>query len=80
MSFLNSVIKSKNFNKKLIVGGCVPQAERNLPGLENVSIVGVSQIDKIDYIVEKTLEGNVVRFLSNKSLPSLLLPKIISGD
>ena len=75
-AFLNSVIKSKNFNKKLIVGGCVPQAERNLPGLENVSIVGVSQIDKIDYIVEKTLEGNVVRFLSNKSLPSLLLPKI----
>ena len=75
-AFLNSVIKSKNFNKKLVVGGCVPQAERNLPGLENVSIVGVSQIDKIDYIVEKTLEGNVVRFLSNKSLPSLLLPKI----
>ena len=38
--------------------------------------MGVSQIDKIDYIVEKTLEGNVVRFLENKTLPSLLLPKI----
>ena len=75
-AFLNTVTKSKSFNKKVIVGGCVPQAERNIPGLENCSIVGVSQIDKIDYIVEKTLEGNVVRFLENKKLPSLLLPKI----
>ena len=75
-AFLNTVTKSKSFKKKVIVGGCVPQAERNLAGLENCSIVGVSQIDKINYIVEKTLEGNVVRFLENKSLPSLLLPKI----
>ena len=75
-AFLNSILKSKNNKKKLVVGGCVPQAERNISGLENCSIVGVSQIDKIDYIVEKTLEGNVVRFLENKTLPSLLLPKI----
>ena len=75
-AFLNSVIKSKNFKKKIVVGGCVPQAERNLKGLENCSIVGVSQIDKINFIVEKTLEGNIVRFLENKTLPSLLLPKI----
>jgi len=75
-AFLNSVIKSKSFNKKIIVGGCVPQAERNLKGLENCSIVGVSQIDKIDYIVKETLEGNTVRLLENKKLPSLLLPKI----
>ena len=33
-AFLNSVIKSNNFKKKVIVGGCVPQAERNLSGLE----------------------------------------------
>jgi threonylcarbamoyladenosine tRNA methylthiotransferase CDKAL1 len=33
-TFLNSVIKSNNFKKKVIVGGCVPQAERNLSGLE----------------------------------------------
>ena len=75
-SFLNTVIKSQNFNKKLIVGGCVPQAERNLKGLENISIVGVSQIDKINLIVKETLKGNVIRFLENKKLPSLLLPKI----
>ena len=62
-SFLNTVIKSQNFNKKLIVGGCVPQAERNLKGLENISIVGVSQIDKINLIVKETLKGNVIRFL-----------------
>jgi threonylcarbamoyladenosine tRNA methylthiotransferase CDKAL1 len=75
-AFLNTVIKSKQYNKHVVVGGCVPQAERNLKGLENCSIVGVSQIDKIDYIVKNTFEGNVVRLLENKTLPSLLLPKI----
>ena len=75
-AFLNSVIKSKEYNKHVVVGGCVPQAERNLKGLENCSIVGVSQIDKIDYIVKNTFEGNIVRLLENKTLPSLLLPKI----
>ncbi len=38
--------------------------------------MGVSQIDKIDYIVKNTFGGNTVRFLENKTLPSLLLPKI----
>ena len=75
-AFLNTVIKSKEYNKHVVIGGCVPQAERNLKGLENCSIVGVSQIDKIDYIVKNTFEGNTVRLLENKSLPSLLLPKI----
>ena len=75
-AFLNTVTKSKQYNKHVVVGGCVPQAERNLKGLENCSIVGVSQIDKIDYIVKNTFEGNVVRLLENKTLPSLLLPKI----
>ena len=75
-AFLNTVLKSKEFNKHVVVGGCVPQAERNLKGLENCSIVGVSQIDKIDYIVKNTFEGNTVRLLENKTLPSLLLPKI----
>ena len=75
-SFINLALKSKQNNKHVVVGGCVPQAERNLKGLENCSIVGVSQIDKIDYIVKQTFEGNTVRLLENKSLPSLLLPKI----
>ena len=75
-AFLNTVIKSKKFNKHVVVGGCVPQAERNIKDLENCSIVGVSQIDKIDYIVKNTLEGNTVRLMENKTLPNLLLPKI----
>ena len=56
-AFLNTVIKSKEHNKHVVVGGCVPQAERNLKGLENCSIVGVSQIDKIDYIVKNTFKN-----------------------
>ena len=75
-AFLNSVLKSKEHNKHVVVGGCVPQAERNFKCLEKCSIVGVSQIDKIDYIVKNTFEGNTVCLLENKTLPSLLLPKI----
>ena len=75
-AFLNTIMKSKEYNKHIVVGGCVPQAERNLKGLENCSIVGVSQIDKIYYIVKNEFEGNTVRLLENKTLPSLLLPKI----
>ena len=75
-AFINYVTKSKEYNKPVIVAGCVPQAERNLKGLENCSIVGVNQIDRIVEVVEETLKGNIVKLLAKKELPSLDLPKI----
>ena len=75
-AFINYVLKSKDYGKPVIVCGCVPQADRNLKGLENCSVVGVSQIDRIVEVVEETLKGNIVRLLSKNKLPSLDLPKI----
>ena len=75
-AFINYVLKSKDYGKPVIVCGCVPQADRNLKGLENCSVVGVNQIDRIVEVVEETLKGNIVRLLSKNKLPSLDLPKI----
>lgn len=80
-SFMRLVKEAKNTNKKLVVTGCVPQADRKLKGLENVSMVGVTQIQNIVSVVEDTLKGNVVKLLQkNSTLPSLNLPKIRKSD
>jgi len=41
-----------------------------------VSIVGITQIDRVVEVVEETLKGNKVQLLTKKELPSLDLPKI----
>jgi threonylcarbamoyladenosine tRNA methylthiotransferase CDKAL1 len=58
------------------VAGCVPQGDKNIPQLEDISVVGVTQIDRIVEVVEETLKGNQVRLLGKKELPTLDLPKI----
>eukprot|EP00921_Rhytidocystis_pertsovi_P022401 GHVQ01035790.1.p1 GENE.GHVQ01035790.1~~GHVQ01035790.1.p1 ORF type:complete len:455 (-),score=22.19 GHVQ01035790.1:4490-5854(-) len=75
-AFMTTVRKAKELRKALIVSGCVPQADRNLSGLEDISVIGVTQTDRVVEVVEQTLAGNVVRLLGKKSLPSLDLPKI----
>mmetsp|Transcript_11716 Transcript_11716/g.11771 ORF Transcript_11716/g.11771 Transcript_11716/m.11771 type:complete len:525 (+) Transcript_11716:136-1710(+) len=75
-AFMNLVKKAKDANRAVVVAGCVPQADRDLPGLEEVSVVGIQQIDRVVEIVEQTLQGNTVKMLGKKELPSLNLPKI----
>jgi threonylcarbamoyladenosine tRNA methylthiotransferase CDKAL1 len=70
------VDKSKEERKPIVVAGCVPQGDKNIPQLEDISVVGVTQIDRIVEVVEETLKGNSVRLLGKKELPSLDLPKI----
>lgn len=41
-----------------------------------MSVVGVTQIDRIVEVVEETLRGNTVALLAKKALPSLDLPKV----
>jgi threonylcarbamoyladenosine tRNA methylthiotransferase CDKAL1 len=67
---------AKNVKKPLVVAGCVPQGDMNLAGIEDVSVIGVTQIDRVVEVVEETLKGNKVRLLAKKELPSLDLPKI----
>lgn len=68
--------KSKDERKPIVVAGCVPQGDKNIPQIEDVSIIGVTQIDRIVEVVEETLKGNKVRLVGKKELPSLDLPKI----
>lgn len=58
------------------MSGCVPQGDRNLKGLEEVSVLGVTQIDRVVEVVEEALKGHQVKLLAKKELPMLDLPKI----
>lgn len=75
-AFMHLVNKAKSENKKVVVAGCVPQADQKIPGLEDVSIVGISNIDRVVEAVEQTLGGNSVQMLQKKALPRLDLPKV----
>lgn len=50
----------KNLKIPVVVAGCVPQGDKNIDELSDVSIVGITQIDRVVEVVEETLKGNVV--------------------
>lgn len=75
-AFMHLVLKGKSQGKAIVVAGCVPQADRHIKGLEDVSIVGIQQVDRVVEVVEETLKGHTVRLLSKNRLPELDLPKI----
>jgi len=68
--------KAHEASKPIVVAGCVPQGDRRLRELEGVSVLGVSQIDRVVEAVEETIKGNVVHMLKKKALPRLDLPKV----
>ena len=73
--FLNLVNKGKAENKHVVVAGCVPQGDKTIPALSDVSQVGITQIDRVVEVVESTLAGENIKLLKKKELPSLDLPK-----
>lgn len=75
-TFMNLVNKGKDNNIPVVVAGCVPQGDKNIPTLKDVSVVGISQIDRVVEAVEKTLNGENVKMLEKKALPRLDLPKV----
>ena len=75
-AFINMVTEARKTNKTVVVSGCVPQGESTLKGLEDVSMIGVLQVDRVVEVVEETLKGNTVRLLERGRLPRLDLPKI----
>lgn len=75
-AFMHVVNKAKEDNKHIVVAGCVSQADRSIPGLDDVSQVGITQIDRVVEVVESTLNGNTIKLLSKKALPKLDLPKV----
>ncbi|CAD6184486.1 unnamed protein product [Caenorhabditis auriculariae] len=73
----NMVTQAQNKGKKVVMAGCVSQAAPSEPWLQEVSIVGVKQIDRIVEVVEETLKGNKVRLLTrNRPDAPLALPKM----
>ena len=75
-SALRMVSEYKALGKPVVLSGCVPQGDRNIKGLEDVSILGVTQIDRVVEVIENSLNGQVTHLLEKKSLPQLDLPKI----
>eukprot|EP00892_Ulva_mutabilis_P006035 jgi/Ulvmu1/3803/UM018_0013.1 len=68
--------EAKSRGIPLVVAGCVPQGDKKSKDLEGISVIGVTQIDRIVDVVEQTLAGNAVSLLAKKELPALDLPKV----
>lgn len=76
-SAMNTVIeRGKAANKAMVIAGCVPQGDKGAKELKDVSLLGVTQIDRVVEAMERTLAGDTVRMLEKKALPTLDLPKV----
>ena len=57
--------------------GCLTtQGDRRTAELRGLSLLGVTQIDRVVEAVEETLKGHTVQLLAKKALPRLDLPKV----
>ncbi|XP_008570677.1 PREDICTED: threonylcarbamoyladenosine tRNA methylthiotransferase-like [Galeopterus variegatus] len=54
--FRNSIKKAQEENKKVVLAGCVPQAQPHQDYLKGLSIIGVQQIDRVVEVVEETIK------------------------
>lgn len=77
-SAVNLVKGARDRGKPVILAGCVPTADAGLAkSLVGVSMLGVSQLDRVVEVVEQALQGHHVSLLSHRSvMPSLDLPKV----
>lgn len=75
---MNLVADAQKFGKSVVLAGCVPSSNRKLADtLHGVSLLDVTQLDRIVEVVEETVKGNIVRLLEKRNdLPSLSLPKV----
>ncbi|KAK9403492.1 threonylcarbamoyladenosine tRNA methylthiotransferase [Crotalus adamanteus] len=64
--FRNSIKKAQEGKKRIVLAGCVPQAQPRQDYLHGLSIIGVQQIDRVVEVVEETIKGHSVRLLGQK--------------
>uniref|UniRef100_A0A8C6L3Y1 tRNA-t(6)A37 methylthiotransferase n=1 Tax=Nothobranchius furzeri TaxID=105023 RepID=A0A8C6L3Y1_NOTFU len=64
--FRNSIKKAQDQQKKVVVAGCVPQAQPRMDYLKGLSIIGVQQIDRVVEVVDEAVKGHSVRLLGQK--------------
>lgn len=72
----NLLAAGRAAGKAILVAGCVPQGDRCAAELRGVSLLGVTQIDRVVEAVEQSLQGHTVVMLEKKPLPRLDLPKV----
>eukprot|EP00834_Sanchytrium_tribonematis_P001610 NODE_41_length_34096_cov_2.002235.p6 type:complete len:512 gc:universal NODE_41_length_34096_cov_2.002235:10688-9153(-) len=72
-TFKNEIKEAENLGKKIVLAGCVTQAD---PMSYSLNIIGVNQIHKIVEVVEQTLQGRKIQLLSMEGHNNLNLPKI----
>ncbi|ETE62916.1 hypothetical protein L345_11326, partial [Ophiophagus hannah] len=63
---LGILMKAQEGKKKVVLAGCVPQAQPRQDYLQGLSIIGVQQIDRVVEVVEETIKGHSVRLLGQK--------------
>lgn len=75
---VNLTKKAMAAGKQVVLAGCVPSSDKDLVNsLSGISVIDVSQIDRIVEVVEEAARGNTIRLLSKKKvMPSLELPKV----
>lgn len=87
--FVNSISEAQSQGKKVIVAGCVPQAWGNSKsGVEaskranadQLSIIGVQQIDRVVEVVEQALAGNAVRLMGTKTVKQEVVESGENGE
>eukprot|EP00842_Homolaphlyctis_polyrhiza_P001049 jgi/Hompol1/1945/HPOL_002800-RA len=70
-TFTNDVAHALALGKRVVVAGCVPQANPRDGIWSKLSIIGVQQIDRVVDVVQETLLGNTVQLLRDHApLPS----------
>ncbi|KAL0963353.1 hypothetical protein UPYG_G00305170 [Umbra pygmaea] len=64
--FRNSIKKAQEQDKKVVLAGCVVQAQPRMDYLKGLSIIGVQQIDRVVEVVDEAIKGHSVRLLGQK--------------
>ena len=81
LSFDKSISLAKKNGIKLVLAGCVTQADSKK--YEGYSIIGIHELDRIGEAVEETLKGYTVRYMKRKRKDggnSLSLPKVRKNE
>eukprot|EP00927_Polykrikos_kofoidii_P054581 TRINITY_DN48991_c0_g1_i1.p1 TRINITY_DN48991_c0_g1~~TRINITY_DN48991_c0_g1_i1.p1 ORF type:complete len:576 (-),score=96.31 TRINITY_DN48991_c0_g1_i1:35-1762(-) len=75
---INVVEKARSSGKRVVLAGCVPSGDNKLANsMEDVSMLDVSQLDRIVDVVEEAAKGHAVKILQKRSQLSMLsLPKV----
>lgn len=77
---LFAISQARDTGKAAVLAGCVPSGDKKLcesSFLNGVSMLDVSQLDRIVDVVEESLKGHTVRLMEKRHSPtSLSLPKI----